>query len=99
MSAWLILYTAGGGPNTVGVVLESTHITHPVTPLQVAFVGILTPTVEAAKQFVALSAGPALKLMNNGWAGYLAITPRIGEMSAVSPIQIFLVNLVLMSIR
>jgi len=74
---------AGGGHNTVGVVLESTHKTHPVMPLQVASIAILTPNAEAAQKLMELSASRALEFTNCGWGGYLALTPRVGEVSAV----------------
>jgi len=74
---------AGGGHNTVGVVLESTHNTHPVMPLQVASIAILTPNAEAAQKLMELSASRALEFTNRGWGGYLALTPRVGEVSAV----------------
>ena len=63
--------------------MESTHITHPVTPMQVAFMGILTPTVNDAKKFMELSASRALEFQKRGWGGYLAITPSQSSLNVV----------------
>lgn len=50
--------------------------THPVMPLQVAYIAISTPSAEAAQTLMELSASRALEFTNRGWGGYLALTPR-----------------------